>query len=101
MKSFTFKYQGRMPALNDYIKANRGKGGKFFGNQTKKFLTNDMAEQIKKQSPIKFTGLVVVEFHWVEINKMRDPDNFVFAKKFVLDGLVLAGVLPNDGWNNI
>jgi Holliday junction resolvase RusA-like endonuclease len=90
-----------MQALNDYIKENRGARGKFMGNKYKKFQTEDVAKQILKQNPPHFTKPVIVEFHWVEINKKRDPDNFVFAKKFVLDGMVKAGVISNDSWNNI
>lgn len=28
----------------------------------------------------------------------RDPDNIAAAVKFIWDGLVEAGVIPNDGW---
>jgi hypothetical protein len=101
MSYYKFKIQGRMQALNDYIKVNRGKRGIFLGNQTKKFVTEDIAEQISKQNPIHFDKPVIVEFHWVEINKKRDPDNFVFAKKFVLDGMVKAGIIDGDGWKHI
>lgn len=31
----------------------------------------------------------------------KDPDNVAFAIKFLLDGLVRAGVLPNDGQKEI
>jgi Holliday junction resolvase RusA-like endonuclease len=37
-----------------------------------------------------------VRFTWVERNRRRDIDNVAFAKKFVLDGLVAAGVIGND-----
>lgn len=101
MAYFKFKIQGRMQALNDYTKANRGKKGIFLGNKYKQFQTQEVAEQILKQNPPHFTKPVIVEFHWIEINKKRDPDNFIFAKKFILDGMVKAGVIPKDGWNNI
>jgi hypothetical protein len=101
LSQYTFKIQGRMQALNDYTKANRGKKGIFMGNKYKKFQTEDVANQILKQNPPHLTRPVIVEFHWIEINKKRDPDNFVFAKKFILDGMVKAGLIPKDGWNNI
>lgn len=50
----------------------------------------------QKLRPVK--GRVRIEFTWYEPNKRRDPDNVVFAKKFILDGLVRAGILENDGW---
>ena len=33
--------------------------------------------------------------------RRRDLDNVAFAKKFIQDSLVHAGVLVNDGWNQI
>lgn len=108
MSFYKFKIQGRMQALNDYIKDNRGAKGKFMGNKMKQAQTDDVAEQIQKFADQFYdgrvpyvSGLVRVEFHWIEINRKRDPDNFIFAKKFILDGMVKAGMLPNDGWNNI
>ena len=38
---------------------------------------------------------------WVERNKRRDPDNIRAGAKFVLDGLVAAGILENDGWGQV
>ena len=100
--TYRFKIQGRMQALNDYTKANRGKKGIFLGNKYKQFQTNDVAEQIALDPNMpKFTKPVIVSFHWIEINKKRDPDNFIFAKKFLLDGMVKAGLIPKDGWSHI
>jgi len=42
-----------------------------------------------------------LKFTWHEKSRRRDPDNIAFAKKFILDGLVSAGVLENDGWNQV
>lgn len=39
---------------------------------------------------------VFIQFVWIEKNSRRDPDNIIFAKKFILDGMVAAGILPND-----
>lgn len=33
---------------------------------------------------------------WIEENRRRDMDNVAFAKKFILDGLVRAGVIRDD-----
>lgn len=43
-----------------------------------------------------FTESIDVEFHWYEPNKKRDKDNVAFAKKFILDGLQMRGVITND-----
>ena len=39
---------------------------------------------------------VVVEFDWFSRDRRRDPDNLRIGSKFVLDGFVEAGVLPDD-----
>ena len=39
---------------------------------------------------------VIGHFTWIEENKRRDLDNICFAKKFILDALVNAGVLADD-----
>ena len=40
-------------------------------------------------------------YTWIEPNRRRDKDNIAFAKKFIQDSLVHAGVLQNDGWKHI
>jgi Holliday junction resolvase RusA-like endonuclease len=42
-----------------------------------------------------------LHFHWYCKNKKKDPDNIAFAKKYILDGIVAAGALPNDGWDEV
>lgn len=43
-----------------------------------------------------------VHFHIVEMDKLRDPDNFTTGTtKVVLDGLVNARVLRTDGWKGV
>ena len=41
---------------------------------------------------------VRIEFDWYMANKRRDCDNISSSKKFLIDALVKAGVLRNDGW---
>lgn len=41
-------------------------------------------------------------FRWYEQNRRRDKDNVsAFGRKVILDGLVQAGILPNDNWNYV
>jgi hypothetical protein len=41
-------------------------------------------------------------FIWVERGRRRDPDNITAGgRKIILDGLVRAGVLPDDRWKQI
>lgn len=47
-------------------------------------------------------GLVRMKYTWYERNKRRDKDNISsFGRKIIQDGLVQAGVLPDDGWEYI
>ncbi len=93
MREQTLWIPGRMPGLNDYIGAMNH--NRFLGNQMKQENTNLVAMLAKtKLNPVKYP--VTIQFVWQEPNDRRDPDNIIFAKKFILDGLVVAGVLPND-----
>lgn len=85
----------RLPSLNDYIcacKVTRGKWNK--GNQMKKDYQNEMMQYLKPLPHYKRP--VKVHFTWVEGNGKRDLDNVCFAKKFILDAMVIMGILQND-----
>jgi len=87
-----------LPTHNDFIHANRL--NKYAGADMKKKATELAAWSAKAQlKPI--AGLCEYMFIWYEPNKRRDPDNIAFAKKFVFDGLIQAGIIKNDGWGNI
>jgi Holliday junction resolvase RusA-like endonuclease len=91
--------EGRFPGLNKYTRANRGSTG--WGSSVKKKWTNIVAWACKEQELEEAEEPIDIKFVWYEKNRRRDPDNFAFAKKFVLDGLEKAGVIKNDGWKNI
>jgi hypothetical protein len=42
-----------------------------------------------------------VHFGWVCENRRQDPDNVISAMKYVFDGMVTAGLVAGDGWNNV
>ncbi len=45
---------------------------------------------------------VSLSITWVCKDRRRDPDNIVAGgRKIILDGLVEAGILSNDGWSQI
>lgn len=92
---FTIPYE--LTDLNKYI--NEERTNKYISAKTKKTNTNICALFCKNVPEI--TGQVKVIFSWYCTNKKKDPDNIAFAKKFILDGMVLSGILKNDGWNNI
>ena len=91
---------GRLPGLNEIIKEARG--NKYAAAKQKKYWTRKVADITRLSvCNIKPMGKVWIYFTWIEKNKRRDPDNICVAKKFIMDGLVLAGLLSADGWSNI
>lgn len=87
--------QGIMPGLNDYSGAERKH--RQVAAKMKKEQTERVAWDAKAQLPT-FTKPISLTFVYREKNKKRDKDNIAFAKKFILDGLVMAGKIPNDTW---
>jgi len=86
--------------MNDIVGSNRT--NKFIGAKLKKEWTDKIAWEVKAQKVKAFKNPVYIEFRWFEPNKRRDPDNFIGGgRKLILDGLVMAGVLKNDGWKNV
>ena len=57
-----------------------------------------MALARRQLCPIR-SGRVHLSFVWFCRNRRKDPDNISSAgRKIILDGLVSAGILQNDGW---
>lgn len=82
----------KFPSLNEYIGAmNRNRHA---GNAMKRDFTTQVGWWAKMLKPV--SSPVHITFTYQEANRKRDPDNITFAKKFILDGLVAGGVLPND-----
>lgn len=91
---------GRLPGANDYINAERR--NKYAGAKLRKEKERRIEWEVRKQlAGIRFERPVIMHYHWFEPNRKRDKDNIAFAKKFVQDALVSAGVLKNDGWEYI
>lgn len=88
---------GEFTDLNTYIRAERTpRVGHLLASKIKHEETDRLA-----YTQGKVHRLTTVHFTWICKNKKKDPDNIAFAKKFILDGLVKAGVLENDGWKHI
>lgn len=88
---------GELTDLNTYIDAERS--NRFAASKIKKSETEKVIWLTKQSGKVKNKAKII--FNWYCKNQMKDPDNISFAKKFVLDGLVKSGVLPNDGWKQI
>lgn len=88
-RSITIK--GQLATLNDHDNANRS--NRFIGAKLKQENTDIVAWQCKKYP--KITKPCIITFHWYFSTK-HDFDNIRFAAKYILDGMIKAGILPND-----
>lgn len=83
---------------NNYINAERT--NRFMAAEIKKRETNTAYRSFLNQFIEEFKKPVHIKFIWYvkksKNGKLKDPDNIAFAKKFILDGLVDAGVIVND-----
>lgn len=92
---YSFEIDKRLMGLNEYTKYNRA--NKYMGASAKKNEQAYIIWCIREQlGNIKIDKPVMGRFTWIEENKRRDLDNICFAKKFILDALVQAGVLADD-----
>lgn len=86
-----YQIKGKFITLNQHDGANRA--NKFMGAKIKHEMTDMVAVQLAGKGTI--TAPCYVTFHW-QYSSRADFDNIRFACKYVLDGMVKAGVLPND-----
>jgi len=99
-KRYKITIPGTLPGLNDYIDTERS--NKYQAAKLKRQTEDMIVMCIWEQMPgVEISEPVHIEYHWYEPNKRRDKDNISFAKKFIQDALVSAGILKNDGWQEI
>lgn len=80
------------PSLNEYIQAERS--NRFKGAKLKKDYTEATQLMVARyRGAVKSKADIHFEWH---TSRRVDPDNLDFARKFILDGLVRAGVLIDD-----
>jgi len=92
----SFFIPGPLPGNNDFLGQNKW----IFSSCRDKWKIIIGREIMAKG--LQPMGRVRIAWRWVEASKNRDPDNFSsIGKKFILDALVTAGVLQNDGWRHI
>ena len=96
-----FYIPGELTALNEYISIERTpRYGRSMAADTKKRETERVRLQALELPTVEKYPVKII-MTWYCKDKKHDPDNVAFAKKFVLDGLVRAGVLKQDGWKQI
>jgi Holliday junction resolvase RusA-like endonuclease len=93
-----FVIDDKLPSLNDYINVCRR--NKYNGAKFKKDVENLIAIYIRNAKIKKILTPtdkpVIVHFEWHEKTKRRDADNIASAKKYILDAMQKAGIIPND-----
>ena len=92
--------KGTLPSLNEYINTERS--NRFAASKMKKQWTELVAWEAKAQKIKKFTKPVYMRYTWYCKDTRTDKSNIsATGRKFIEDGLVLAGVLQGDGWKHI
>lgn len=84
-------FVGDLAKLNEHDGANRS--NRFAGAALKKRMTEMIASQCIALKPI--TRPVRLSFDW-HYSSRHDFDNIAFARKYVQDGMVKSGKLPDD-----
>jgi Holliday junction resolvase RusA-like endonuclease len=92
----SFTIYGTLPGLNDIVGAARTH---WSASASQKKNATEACADAAKALPV-ITPPVRVKIVWFEPNERRDVDNIVAASKFVLDGVVAAGKLPDDNRKN-
>ena len=88
-----------LPSMNEIIKENRR--NKYAGAKQKKEYTEYIAALCRAQKVSKIDKKIDIEIIWRCKNRRKDKDNISAGIKFILDGMVTAGVIENDGWDQI
>ena len=87
-----FEISGRLPGMNEIIDAAKSHYALYA--QMKETYTTMVAWLAKKLPKYDKVNIIIT---WYEPDLRRDPDNVTGGgTKFVMDGLVMAGVIPND-----
>jgi hypothetical protein len=91
-----------LPGLNELLAAAKSGRGKGNGYSRLKRCWTDFVSLHAREARLPRLERARFAFRWVEASKRRDPDNLAAGgRKLILDGLVAAGVLPDDGWANV
>lgn len=90
---------GELPTLNEIINTSKAAYGAYMRMKS----SNDelVAYSCVGSPRGRIEKAVDVVFWWYRTDRRTDPDNVAAGQKFVFDGLVLANVLPGDGWKDV
>ena len=89
---------GQFPTMNTIIDKSKTHWSKY---KRMKDNYDAIVQYYVEQQRIKFFEAVKLNITYYRKDKRTDPDNIAAAKKFIIDGLVSAGVLEDDGWKQV
>lgn len=92
---------GRLPGLNEYVEAERR--NRFKAAKMKRDAQDWVILCVKKaMRGVHIQRPVYIRYYWHEPNRRRDKSNVSgYGRKVIEDALVEAGVLADDGWDEI
>ena len=98
-----FTIEERLPGLNEYTRACRShwSKGSDFKRRTEETIIWCIKAARGRGLLRPTSGRVVLHIEWHESDMRRDVDNIVFAKKFILDAMQKAGIIPNDNRKHV
>lgn len=97
MQILKFTVYGTLPDMNEIIKVSKSHFAVYA--KLKKKHTQQVVDSIKELPAVQSADFL---FQWYLPNKRKDPDNVAAGgTKMLLDGIVEAGVLPNDGYKQV
>ncbi len=99
MESITFFLDFPLPTLNEMIRTARG--NKYAAAAQKKKYTDIVATEIMVQTERPHFSAISLDITWIETKKKRDPDNVFAAAKFLMDGIVAAGIIDDDDRDHV
>ena len=98
-KTDTIVIPRELPDLNQIISASKDHWGSY--SSLKKANTQIVAYCTKQATKRKYKK-IDLDITWYCKDKRKDKDNIMAGGlKMILDGLVVAGVIQNDGWAHI
>ena len=98
MKRNMFTIPGKLPGYNEQCEADRKNAiaGYRLRNDTENMILFLIRASMNRGNTRKIMKPCRIHFDWCECRTNRDLDNIFFAKKYILDALQVAGILPND-----
>ena len=89
----TYTINHRFTSLNKFINAERS--NRYIAAKIKREETSIAHMSLLGKPPI--TTPCKLKFTWYIKDKRMDPDNISWSKKAVIDGMVKAKLIPDDG----